>query len=217
MSGFKPSPGAAAKVLAKRVPDFVGMLRIDGLTPGGRGGWMTKSKWSRFWIVRGEAYAARSSFRRAPTNTGFRAASNGPCAICGEYNKVPDRSLAFAPDPRAGEEIGRDRDTLGVGSRADETVPVLLAEFATVTACPSCIAAHGLVLNEKFYNFYRSVWEGGKRVAYVKTRLHPLSTYSPPVLQADIRPVHDGRVDLASVEVKPYETPEPTWENLMRV
>lgn len=194
MTGFKPSPGDAVKVLVQRVPDFVGMLRMECLTPGGRGGWMTKTKWARFWLDQGKAYSVRGL--------------NGPCRICGAYSKDDSRLTVYAPDPDAGKVIREETSF---------HAPVRLADIAYVIACGDCIARHSLV-KMAGQSGYRTVGDDHKIVVIYQMRPHPIGAYILPVLYADIRPVQSGKGDLASVEIRPWVEPEhKSWNELMRV
>ena len=207
MAGFKPSPGEAAKFLSARQPDLQGDLTIVGLTPGGRGGWRTKAKRTQFWLDRGVAYLHRSV--RSDRLPSFPYAQNGPCVVCGAYEKAPTRVKAYAPDPAPGTRIA---DVFG----GFGGTPRFAAEFAYVTACPDCVAHLGLAA-KSYGETHRTEYTHDEAnhvrgiAAYHDSRPHPdLWKYSPMQYVADIIKVQQGSASLDVVEIKAGE-PEPRW------
>jgi hypothetical protein len=188
---FKPTPGTAAKAWAQANPSETAEIKTVSLTPGGRGGWLTKTKRMTFFAVEGKCAAMRSA---------RGGCANGRCWVCGGLFLEQVLRSGNLPDPEAGAALpAEERTTVGDFYELNGWQSVR-APKAWLEVCPDCAARLGIT--EWGYVFTESDRE--QKILHAP-RIHPLAVYAraaPDVLVLiNLLDVHAGRATEPTIKI----------------
>jgi len=190
-SGFKPTPGTAAKAWAAANPTETAEIKTVSLTPGGRGGWLTKTKRMTFFAVQGKCAQDRQA------RGGYR---NGRCWVCGRLFLEQVLRTGNLPDPEAGATLPPEERTMVGDFYQQNGWQSVRASQAWLSVCPECAAQLGIT--EWGYLFTTSDHE---RKILCQTRIHPLAVYARAAPDTfviiNLLDVHSGRATEPTIKV----------------